>query len=108
MSLKYNINKIHGDLLNSFENIKLEEKSSHRFGNHFEITASKDNLDVKMIISKRDIENETFKWHYYANPLKEGSDLVERVSTIFNLNDHVLDIVNGKRFNEEYINSVKK
>jgi len=52
MDMQYNINKIHGNLVTRSYDVKIEEKSSHKFGNYFELTASKDNKDVKMIITK--------------------------------------------------------
>lgn len=107
MDMQYNINKIHGNLVTRFYDVKIEEKSSHKFGNYFEMTVSKDNTDVKMIITKRDIENDTFKWSYYANPLQENSDLVERFSNISEIYDHVTDIIKNKRFNKEYLDSIK-
>jgi len=108
MDMQYNINKIHGNLVTRSYDVKIEEKSSHKFGNYFELTASKDNTDVKMIITKKDVENDTFAWSYYANPLKENSDLVERVSNINEIYDHVTDIIDNKRFNKEYLETIKK
>jgi hypothetical protein len=108
MNIKENINKIHIGLILTFESVKLEEKSSHEIGNYFELVATKDNTDVKMIISKRDLENETFKWSYYANPLNEKSDLVERVSNATDLCGHVVDIISNNRFNKEYLDTIKK
>lgn len=108
MDIKDNINKIHIDLLVRFDNVKIEEKSNHKFSNYFELTASKGNTDVKMIITKRDLESDTFKWSYYANPLNENSDLVERVSSVHTMYQDVDDIVNNNRFNKEYIDSIKE
>ena len=102
MDIKHNINKIHSDLLIRFDSVKIEEKSNHKFGNYFELTASKGGADVKMVISKRDIENDTFRWSYYANPLNENSDLVERTSNVHNMYQDVEDIVENNRFNKEY------
>jgi hypothetical protein len=107
MEMQYNINKIHGSLVTKFNGVKIEEKSSHKFGNYFELTASKGKKNVKMIISKKDVENDTFKWLYYANPLNENSDLVERVSNVDNIYDHVVDIMNNNRFNKDYLDTIK-
>lgn len=107
MDIKYNINKIHGDLIVRFDNVKIEEKSNHKLGNYFELTASKNNTDVRMVIGKKDIENDNFKWSYYANPLNENSDLVDRFSSVNDLYEHVDDIINNNRFNKEYIETIK-
>lgn len=107
MDIKHNINKIHSDLLIRFDSVKIEEKSNHKFGNYFELTASKGGADVKMVISKRDIENDTFRWSYYANPLNENSDLVERTSNVHNMYQDVEDIVENNRFNKEYVDTIK-
>lgn len=107
MDMQYNINKIHGSLVTRFYDVKIEEKSSHKFGNYFQLSATKDNTEVKMIITKKDVENDTFNWSYYANPLKENSDLVERVSNVNDIYEHVTDIINNKRFNKEYIDTIK-
>lgn len=107
MDIKYNINKIHGDLIMKFDSVEILEKSNHDFSNYFELIATKDKKDVKIIISKKDIENDTFKWSYYANPLIENSDLVNRVSNVNTMFDDVSDIVDNNRFNREYLETIK-
>ena len=104
-NVKYNINKIHGNLL-SLGDVKIEEKSNLKFGSHFEINAIKDNMNIRMIISKRDLESTVFKWSYYANPLNESSDLVERVSSVDNIQEHISDVISNKRFNKEYLSEI--
>lgn len=102
MNLKNNINKIHGDFQNNFQNVKIEERTS-KSGNYFEIVVE----SVKMIIYKKDITNESFNWSYYANPNNESS-LVERHSDIYNICNHVKDIIDNSRFNQEYIDELNK
>ena len=48
MNLKYNINKIHGDLLSQFLNaeIKIEEKSNLKFGNYIEVSIINEGKDI--------------------------------------------------------------
>lgn len=105
--LRYNINKIHIDLLLEYGEVKLEEKSNLEFGNYFEIIINEDK-QLKMIVVKRDIENANFNWKYFSNPLNEKSNLVERSSNIFSLIHDVKDIFEKKRFSEEYLNELSK
>ena len=104
-NVRYNINKIHGNLL-PLGDVKTEEKSNQQFGNYFEVNAIKDNMNMKVIISKKDLESPVFKWSYYANPLNENSDLVERVSSVDNIHEHINDVISNKRFNKEYLSEI--
>jgi hypothetical protein len=106
MDIKSHINKIHIDLVNKFEQVKIEEKSSLKFGNYFEISSISEGKEVKMIITKKDIESPTFKWFYSENPLDKNSFLIERVSNIDNISTHVDDIITKNRFSEDYLNKI--
>jgi hypothetical protein len=108
MGIKDNINKIHGDLSSVFENIEISEKSNKRYGNFFEISILNEGANLKMILPKSNIENDTFGWEYYGNPLNENSDMIERISNIDNVKLHAMDILHKKRFNKEYIESISK
>jgi hypothetical protein len=110
MDLKYNINKIHGDLLSQFLNaeIKIEEKSSLKFGNYIEVSVINEGKEVKMIMTKKDLENYSFPWRYSENPLNEGADLVERFSSVDDLTSDVKEIFEKNRFSEEYLNGLNK
>ena len=110
MNLKYNINKIHGDLLSQFLNaeIKIEEKSNLKFGNYIEVSIINEGKEVKMIVIKKDLENDNFNWSYLENQLNEGSFLIERFSNIDNLTSDVKDIFEKNRFSEEYLNELNK
>ena len=110
MNLKYNINKIHGDLLSQFLNaeIKIEEKSNLKFGNYIEVSIINEGKEVKMIVIKKDLENDNFNWSYLENPLNEGSFLIVRFSNIDNLTSDVKDIFEKNRFSEEYLNELNK
>lgn len=103
--MKYNINKLHGLLLNEFSNVKINEKTSMEFGNYFEISINEDK-EVKMIVTKKDIENQTFDWRYFSNPLNESSFLIERKSSIENISNDIKDIFNKNRFDEDYLKIV--
>jgi hypothetical protein len=106
MELKQNINKVHGDLTNYFENVKISEKSNKELGNYFELSVLENNKEVKVIIKMTEIENANFSWNYYANPLDENS-LVERVSSIYTFSSDVQDIFEKNRFSSDYINQIK-
>lgn len=101
MELKQNINRVHGDLTNYFENVQISEKSNKELGNYFELSVLENNKEVKAIIKMTEIENANFSWNYYANPLDENS-LVERVSSIYTFSSDVQDIFEKNRFSSDY------
>lgn len=105
MELKKNINRVHGDLNNYFDDVKISEKSSKELGNYFELSILEDNKEVKAIIKMKEIENSNFSWEYYGNPLDENS-LVERVSSIYTFSSDVQDIFEKNRFTSEYLNKI--
>jgi hypothetical protein len=106
MDIKSHINKIHYDLLTQFEEVTIQEKSNLKFGNYFEISSISEGKEVKMIITKKDIESPSFKWFYSENPLDKNSFLIERVSNIDNISTHVSDIITKNRFSEDYLNQI--
>ena len=106
-NIKYNINKLHGFLLNEFENVKIIEKSNHSLGNYFEISVNEEK-EVKMIITKKDIENDIFEWKYFSNPLEENSFLIERRSSIEEITEDVKEILVKNRFDEDYLTKLGK
>jgi hypothetical protein len=108
MDLKHNINKVHGDLLNNFNDVKIVEKSSLEMNNYFELSVLENNKELKLIIRKNDIENNIFNWKYYSNPLNMDSYLIERVSSIGNFYNDVKDILEKNRFNEDYLKEINK
>lgn len=110
MDFKYNINKIHGDILSQFLNaeIKIEEKSNLKFGNYIEVSIINEGKEVKMIMSKKDLENYSFNWSYFENPLNESSDLVNRFSSVDDLTSDIKEIFEKNRFSEEYLNELNK
>lgn len=108
MDLKQNINKVHGDLLNNFNDVKIVEKSSLEMNNYFELSVLENNKELKLIIRKNDIENNIFNWKYYSNPLNIDSYLIERVSSIGNFYNDVKDILEKNRFDEDYLNKVNE
>jgi hypothetical protein len=107
MELKQNINRVHGDLTNYFENVQISEKSNKELGNYFELSVLENNKEIKAIIKMTEIENDNFSWNYYANPLDENS-LVERVSSIYTFSSDVQDIFEKNRFSSDYINKVNE
>lgn len=103
MNLKQNINRIHNDLSNNFGEVVVSEKSNIEFGNYIELSILEGNKNLKIIITKTSLENDKFNWKYYANPLNEGSDLVDRNSSIGLFIEDIKDIFEKNRFNSEYI-----
>jgi len=105
-NMKYNINRLHGLLISSFEDVSLVEKSNNNYGNYFEISIKEDK-EVKIIITKKDIEDQNFGWKYYSNPTNESSFLIERYSSIDNITSDIKDILFKNRFDAEYLKIVK-
>lgn len=106
--IKYNINKLHGDLISKFPagEIKISEKSNKDLGNHFNIIVLNEGKEVNMIVSNKEIENDNFNWSYLQDPLNEKSEYVERYSNIDRISDDVKDIFDKNRFSQEYINKI--
>jgi hypothetical protein len=103
MDLKVNINKIHSDLTNGYEDVSIVEKTDKKFGNYFELSVKENNKDLKIVLSKQSIENQKFNWSYYSNPLDENSYLVERSSDINGFIKDVEDIFEKNRFDSDYL-----
>ncbi len=49
MNLKQNINRIHIELQNNFNDVKLLEGSNLKYGNYFEIECCKEDKSLKKI-----------------------------------------------------------
>jgi hypothetical protein len=107
MSLKENVNRIHINLLDSFESVKIYEKDNIQYGNYIELSITEGNKEVKAIISKRDLESYNFTWRYHSNPIDESSNMVIRNSSIDGFINDVKDIFEKNRFNYDYIQSIK-
>ncbi len=110
MELRYNINKIHSDLTSRFykNEVKIEEKSNLKLGNYFEISIINEDKEVKMIVSKKELEGSSFNWAYLSNPLNESSDFVERNSNIETIANDISEIFEKKRFDTDYLNELNK
>jgi hypothetical protein len=106
--MKVNINKVHGELLNNFEEVFITEKSNKEIGNYFEVSTLKESKEVKMIITKKNIENDRFSWSYYSDPSDDSSYLIERVSTTDSIVSDVEDILEKNRFSEDYLLKIGK
>ena len=106
MDIKFNINKIHSDLISNFSDVSIKEKSNLKFGQYFEISVINENKECRMIVTKKEIESTSFNWSYLDNPLNENSDLVERNSNIDNFISHVNDIITKERFNQDYLSQI--
>jgi hypothetical protein len=109
--MKFNINKIHGNLLSIKElgeNISITEKSDKKLGNHFEIITEMESKTLKMIVSKNALELDSFKWLYYSDPTDTSSHLIERQSTTDSIVEDILDIFQKNRFDKEYLSKIDK
>lgn len=103
MKLRENINKIHFELSNQFDSVEINEKSDIKIGSYFEILVKESNKELKLIATKKDLENNNFDWKYLSNPLNENSFLVERTSSVDKFVGDVRDIFEKNRFDSDYI-----
>lgn len=108
MSLKKNINKIHYNLVENFDKVDINERSSLEFGNYIELVITESNKQVLAILRKPDLENFKFNWNYRSNPLDSNSILVERVSSIETFTEDIKDIFEKNRFDSDYIKNISK
>lgn len=107
--IKENINKIDYDLKNLFESVEIVEKSN-RSNYYFEINASSivenKNTQVKVNISKSDLNSKIVKWSYYTNPLNESFDKIERISTIDSIARDIHEVLLKGLMVSEYFQSL--
>jgi hypothetical protein len=106
MSLRQNINKVHFDLQNRFEEVTITEKSDLKLGNYFELSILEGNKEVKVILRKTEAEKNVFVWSYFSNPLNESSDLVERTSKIDTFSIDIQEVLEKNRFDSDYLNKI--
>ncbi len=106
MKLRENINKIHFELSNQFDSVEINEKSDIKIGSYFEILVRESNKELKLIATKKDLENNTFDWKYLSNPLNENSFLVERTSSVDKFVGDVRDIFEKNRFDSDYLQQI--
>lgn len=102
MEMKKNINKIHFELSNKFSDVNISEKSGKDFGNYIELVVKESNIEFKAIISKNELESDNFNWSYYSNP-ENGDFLVERRSSVNEFLNDVVDVLEKKRFDSDYL-----
>ena len=108
MDVKFNINKIHGDLLKSYPEVLIEEKANSKWGQFFQVEVKKDGKTCRCVITKESINLPTFNWGYFDNPTNEDSNLVARQSDIFSFTDHIEDIFEKNRFSKDYLQQINK
>ena len=80
MNLKYNINKIHGDLISKFNKgeVRIEEKSNLIFGSYIQISVINEGREVKMIMTKKDLEGYKFNWSYFGRQDFDSGSVAQR------------------------------
>lgn len=102
MSLKTNTNKIHFDLTSLYESVDIAEKSDRFIGNFVEFRVVENKKELVLTIQKYELEKDTFKWSYLANP-EDKSSIVERVSNVVNFLSDIEDIFEKDRFDQDYL-----
>lgn len=97
---KSNLNSIHYQLTENFESVSVTDRKD-KFGT-LEIIV-KDVLEAKILLTKKDLENNEFNFKYFSNPNDEKSYLIERSGSVHNFSEVIKDIIDNKRFSEEYL-----
>lgn len=105
MNFKSNLNRIHYLLSEKYENIEVKEKANSQLGPYIEMII-KENLECKIVIRKSDLENNNLSFFYLANPINEDSSIF-RNSSIEGFAETIKDIIDNKRFDSEYLDSIK-
>ena len=107
--LKSNINQIHSQISQKFENVTITEMDSKIWGKYFQITVN-ESLQVKMTLPLNDVLNSnSIRWYYESNPSSpKNSSLVERHSNINDIANHVKDIIDNRRFDSSYLTTYVK
>ncbi len=106
MNLKQNVNKLHSELNQIFSEVNISENFDNNSGEYVQLVVKNENKQLKLNISKRELEKNTFNWSYFSNPLLEGSDLVQRTSTVSSFLTDIKDIFEKNRFSEEYLQNL--
>jgi hypothetical protein len=106
MSLKTNANKIHSDLTSIYENVNISENSDRFIGNFLEFKVVESNKELVLTIQKYELEKDTFKWSYLANP-EDKNSIVERSSNVMTFLTDVKDIFEKNRFDQDYLEKLK-
>ena len=108
MDVKFNINKIHGDLLNLYSEVSIVEKANAKWGQFFQVEIKNSGKTCLCVITKESNNTPTFNWGYFENPLNEDSHLVARQSDIFSFANHISDIFEKNRFSSDYLQQINK
>ena len=114
--LKKRINKLDFELKEKFENVFISEKS---YGNQFFFTIncngefwnlnesqSFQRVELRIIIHKSDLLQESVSWSYLSDPSDESSHWVPRVSNYQFLGNDICDVVTSCRLNPDYLRSL--
>jgi len=105
MQFKTNINQIHFQLSEKFNNVKIEDGESKEFGKFFTIIVEG---KLPITIPFKNLETTgQFTWYYPSNPNDKSSYLVERSSDVGSFSDLVIDIIENGRFSGDYKNTNK-
>ena len=102
MNLKLNVNKIHSELLEGYQLVNVKEDSNIQLGNFVEFSIIEENKELKLKITKYELEKSNFNWSYLSNPEDEMS-VVERSSTTEGFIKDVKDIFEKNRFDSDYL-----
>jgi nitrogen regulatory protein PII-like uncharacterized protein len=105
MDFKKNLNKIHHSLSNTFKNIEVGEGFNKNLGNYINIII-KEGIECNILISKKSLENNNFKWFYLSDP-SDNDSIVEKSSTDITFYDDIMDIIINKKFDREYVKKIK-
>jgi|LakMenEpi03Aug12_release.lakeMendotaPanAssembly.Ray.scaffolds.fasta_scaffold440169_2 hypothetical protein len=114
--LKSRINKLDYDLKEIFENVYIHEKSiGNQFffdilcnGEFWNLNESQayQRVEVKLVIHKSDLLQETVAWMYSSDPSNENAHYVQRESSLNKLAKDIEDVVLNLRMDESYFSNL--
>jgi len=107
MEFKSNLNKLHYNLTQTFENVSVSEKFSREEGNFLEISIKED-LECKIIITKSALESKKVSWKYSSDPTDVESHWVDRTSNLEDMSEEILELFQNKRFSTDYLKKIQK
>lgn len=102
MNLKLNVNRIHSELMDTYQSVLIKEDSDSKTGNFVEFLVVESGRELKLKITKYELEKNNFNWSYLANP-KDDTSVVERNSSVDEFLTHVKDIFEKNRFDSDYL-----
>ena len=107
--IKENINRLDFELKSVFQKVQINEGQS-KSEYFFDIVAEKivegKMTAIRLFINKSQLESKKVTWRYLSNPSEQDSYLVERVSNFEELAEDILQVVDERKFERAYLESL--